>query len=87
MIAPKTVASHSASVDIQLFVDGQRLSVGKMGPDRIMLTSALNLPACEGELALSVDGNERRWPVRLPEGASESSPFVRVEQLARSNEK
>ncbi len=57
------------------------LSVGEMGPERLTLKDPVNLPVCVGEVALFVDGQERRWPVRLPDGASESSPFVRAERV------
>ena len=83
MIAPKSPAPFSSNVRIRLIVDGRILSVAKLGPERLMLKTPENLPPCTGEVVLSVDQEESRWLVRLPDGISADSPFVRTEQLSK----
>ncbi len=47
---------------------GEILSIGQLGPTFLILDDAVDLPPCDGEIMLSVDGRERRWRVALPEG-------------------
>ncbi len=53
---------------MQLLVNGATLSIGQMGPDFLLLDNPIDHPPAEATIVLSVDGRERRWPVRLPEG-------------------
>jgi len=72
-IAPTRRPNHSALVEMALTLDGgEILSVGQLGSSFVILDSLANLPPCEGEITLSVDGRERRWRVALPDGASEA---------------
>jgi hypothetical protein len=76
MIAEQTYGAHSARVEMHLIIHGSALSVTHMGPDFLLVESPTRLPPCEATLVLRVDKSERRWPVRLPEGISESSNRV-----------
>jgi len=51
-----------------LLLDGQKLSVTHLGPDFLRLDADVVSAPAIGRLFLSVDGNERQWDVRLPDG-------------------
>jgi hypothetical protein len=53
---------------MQLLVNGASLSIAQMGPDFLLLDKPIDHPPAEAVIVFSVDGNERRWPVLLPEG-------------------
>jgi hypothetical protein len=76
MISEQTYGAHSARVEMHLIIRGSMLSVTHMGPDFLLVESPMRLAPCEATLVLRVDESERRWPVRLPEGISESSNRV-----------
>jgi hypothetical protein len=61
-------SSYSADIRMQLRVDDQVFSIGQLGPDFLILDDPADHPPAEGEITLSVDGRERRWTVRLPDG-------------------
>jgi hypothetical protein len=63
-------SGHSAQIEMQLLVNGVTLSIGQMGPDYLMLDASIDHPPTNATIVFSVDGNERRWTVRLPEGLS-----------------
>jgi hypothetical protein len=53
---------------MQLCVNGHILSIGQLGPDFIILRDPIDHPPAEAEIAMSIDGREKKWRVRLPEG-------------------
>jgi hypothetical protein len=59
---------HSADVRIQLHVNGHVLAVTQLGPDFLVLKNPVNHPPMDAEIAMSVDGLESRWEVRLVQG-------------------
>ncbi len=61
---------------MHLLLDGQVLSVGQAGPGFLILDTAVNHPPATGRFFLEVDGVERQWEVRLPEGISAASRRV-----------
>ena len=61
---------------MHLTIGGKRLSVGQMGPDFLIMDATEDCPPTVAQLYLSVDGNEREWPVFLPEGISAGSRRV-----------
>jgi hypothetical protein len=60
---------YSATVRIELRVDGDTFAISRIGPHAFTLTEAVELPACDAEIAMFVDGSLCIWPVRLPNGA------------------
>jgi hypothetical protein len=69
MNTPQTNPSgHSADVRIHLHVNGCVLPVSQLGPRFVVLRDPIDHPACDAEIALSIDGHESRWAVHLPEG-------------------
>lgn len=69
---------HSAKVQIRLFVNGQVLPVAQLGPDFLVLQEPTNHPPAEAEIAMSVDGRESRWPVRLVDGIAIEQRKTRI---------
>jgi len=76
MIAETNYNGHSARVQMHLIVDGFSRVIRQMGPDFVFVEPAADLPPAEATIVLSVDGRERRWRVRLPEGISKESDRV-----------
>ncbi len=72
---------HSAQVGIELRLDGHVLPVAQAGGDRLIFDEPTRLPRSEAELAISVDGRERRWRVR-PLPGQDASYVVMIETLA-----
>lgn len=59
---------HSADVRMQLTVNGHILPISQLGPDFLILKDAIDYPPAEGEIAVWVDGHERRWTIWLADG-------------------
>ncbi len=76
MIADQNYGAYSSQVEMYLLINGSIVSVTHMGPDFLLVKSPVHQSPCEATLVLQVDDNERRWPVRLPEGISKSSTRV-----------
>jgi hypothetical protein len=60
--------AHSADVRIHLHVNGFVLPVAQLGPEFLILRAPVEHPPCDAEIAMSIDGHERRWTVRLVDG-------------------
>ena len=65
---------YSADVRIHLNVNGYVLRVGQLGPDFVILRDPPNHPPSKGEIVLSIDGEESRWIVHLPNGIIADQP-------------
>ncbi|MEZ5386869.1 MAG: hypothetical protein R3F13_15265 [Prosthecobacter sp.] len=78
--SPKT--GYSATVQMFLEIDGVRHDVSHMGPEFVILAKPQKYPPCVGVVSLCVDGRLKQWPVRLPDGVSESAPRVRTAKAA-----
>ena len=63
---------------MQLRVNGRVFSIGQLGPDFAILDDPADCPPAEGEISLSVDGRERRWTVRLPDGIAAGKLETRI---------
>ena len=53
---------------MQLTVNGHIFPVAQLGPDFLILNSPIPHPPAQAQLAVHVDGHERRWPIWLPDG-------------------
>jgi hypothetical protein len=69
---------YSADVRMELRLNGHVLSIGQLGPDSIILRNPTDHPPCEAEIAVWIDGRERRWNVYLPDGISSGSRETRI---------
>jgi len=59
-----------------LIVNGSSISITQMGPDFLFVESGDDHPPGDATIVLQVDGGERRWQVRLPNGVSRNSKRV-----------
>jgi hypothetical protein len=59
---------HSATVHMQLFVNGDVLPIAQLGPNFLVLKNPIDHPPVDAEITLCIDGHEDRWRVRLPDG-------------------
>ena len=55
---------------MELRLNGHVLPIAQLGPDFLVLIHPVDHPPAEAEIAVSIDGDESRWPVRLAEGLS-----------------
>jgi hypothetical protein len=58
---------------MELRLNGSVLAISHLGPDYLILAEPVDHPPGRAEIAMSVDGRERRWAVHLPAGLSASS--------------
>jgi len=67
--SPNGPTGHSADVRISLFVSGTSFDVAQIGGGRLIFQNPVMLPidpeGAQGVVALSIDGEERRWAVDL----------------------
>src|SRR5438105_15508959 len=70
--------AYSADVRMLLSINGHTLSIGQLGPDFIILRNPTDVPPCQAEIAVWIDGRERRWNVYLPQGISAQAPETKV---------
>ena len=63
---------------MHLRLNGHVFSIGQLGPDFLILDDPADCPPAEGEIALSIDGRERRWNVHLPDGVVAGEPKSRI---------
>lgn len=66
MIAP--VTSHSALVTLELRAAGQCIPLAQIAHDFAIPVEPVDLPPCEAEILMTIDGRPTRIPVSLHEG-------------------
>jgi hypothetical protein len=71
---------HSADVRIQLRLNGHVLSVAQLGPDFLILRKPAEHTPAQAEIAMSVDGEEERWPVYLTDGIQPGQVKTRIDR-------
>jgi len=59
----------SAEVRIELVVDGVAHELAGVGPTFFVSRHPIDIPACDAEIRMTVDGDAFVWPVRLPYGS------------------
>ena len=62
-----------------LIVNGSTLPIAQLGPDFLLLRQRLSHPPTEATIVMQIDGNERQWTVKLPDGLAEGVERVRIE--------
>lgn len=67
---------YSANVQLMLHAHGMDHELSKVGPDRIVLRNAVDLPPGDAILTINIDGQMTQHQIRLPDGASCDSPIV-----------
>lgn len=73
-----TTVGYSADVQMELCVNGFVLSIGQLGPDFLILEETADHPPSDAEITLSIDGDESRWTVILPDGIIAGKPRTRI---------
>jgi len=53
---------------MHLLVNGQVLAIAQLGRNFLVLETSTEHPPTQAEILVTVDGNEKRWTVRLPNG-------------------
>ena len=74
--------AHSAIITIRLEIEGRDIECSQSGRDFVLLRTPTELPACDADLVLTINGNEMRSQVSLPEGARRDSCRCRYEMRA-----
>lgn len=77
-------AAHSADVQIHLHVNGSVLPVAQLGPNFLVLRKAVEQPPCDAAIAMSIDGHESLWNVRLVNGIQASCRKTAISVCADS---
>lgn len=62
------VDRYSAEVTICLLIDGQELQISQVGPSTFILRDQIDTATTNATLIITVDGNERRQQIVLPQG-------------------
>jgi hypothetical protein len=71
MVTQSRQSGHSSTVHLRLEMADGFIAVNQMGPDFLLVSeTSRSFAPGEGTLFMSVDGNESRWKVRLPDGVS-----------------
>jgi hypothetical protein len=79
MITTARQQGYSASISMALIVNGSTLPIAQLGPDFLLLRETLSHPPTEATIVMQIDGNERQWTVKLPDGLAEGVERVRIE--------
>jgi len=70
---------YSAVVDLRLFAQGKSYPLAQIGPDFVIFKTPVKLEPCDATIIMHVDGEERRWSVALPDGATRDSDLVKTQ--------
>lgn len=65
MIRP---TSYSANVVLEFRTDSIRIPLSQLAWDFAIAAKQTRLDPCNGEIRMTIDGNETRIPVHLPDG-------------------
>lgn len=76
MDSSAATTGYSARVRLELWVDNLVLELASVAPSKCVLREAIELPACDAEIAMFVDDHLYTWPVRIPNGAVPFDPKV-----------
>ena len=69
---------YSAVVELQLVAQGKSYPLAQIGPDFVIFKTPVELAPCDATIIMHVDGEERRWSVTLPDGATRDSDLVKT---------
>lgn len=71
-------STYSSSVRLWLKGAGQVISLAQVAPDWVIPAEPMDLPPCDVDVVVWVDGEEDVRRMHLPEGRSPSGEKVRV---------
>jgi hypothetical protein len=69
---------YSADIRMQLHVCDRVFSIGQLGPDFLILDDPADHPPADAEIAMSINGRQRRWAVHLPDGIARGTVRTRI---------
>ena len=75
---------YSSNVRLRLECDGAIIPLAQVAPDWIMPVQPVDLPPCEVDIVIQVDGVEDRRQMRLTNGMSVDDTVVSVSELRNS---
>lgn len=64
---------YSAEVRLYLETSKGTFSLAQIGPNDVIFAKPVDLPPCDAEVVMSIDGTVTRWPVRLANGVTSSN--------------
>lgn len=59
---------------MRLYLNGSVHVIAQLGPDFMIMADAPTYPAAAAEISVTIDGDETRWPIRLPQGIDPHTP-------------
>jgi len=65
--APLNTDSYSATVNLELHVQGQVFGLAKVGPDRVVLQDDLPIPRGEATLVITIGKTTKRQSIMIDE--------------------
>jgi len=72
---------YSTIADFKLVAQGETYDVAQVAGEFIIMARPVEIPPCDADLHITVEGDERVRRIRLPSGASKSSDWVDIERL------
>jgi hypothetical protein len=79
---PKGHGVHSADVRLTFIAKGgNRYDLARISKNRATFRNFVTLNPCDGEIVMTIDGEEERWNVRLPDGVTAGERFSRIEDI------
>jgi hypothetical protein len=70
--------AYSADVRMELRLNGHIFAIAQMGPNFLLVKNPIHHPPVVAEIAMSIDGEESRWPVRLDQGMSAAQERISI---------
>ncbi len=81
MSEPTSVERSSTIADFELQANGTAYDVSQVAGGFIILSRAAQIPPCEADLFITVEGDRRRRHIRLPRGETLDSDWAAIERL------
>lgn len=80
------VNGYSSDVNLSLIADGRTFPLSQIGPGYAILREPASMEPCDAEIMISIDGNERRFSVRLVDGVVPFDPTIRMMRCVETME-
>ena len=77
--------SHSAQVRMELRLSGLVLPISHLGPNFLIVNVPIDHPPADAEISMAIDGHEKHWAIRLPEGISTALQRTTITRRQSSN--
>lgn len=74
--------THSAAVTLRFIVGEASYELGQVGPEMLIFQDDCEVPPCDGEVVMTIDGREYRTKVQLPDGRKRDASVARSVLIA-----